>query len=549
MSRRRRVGLLLAAVVSVALAFRAAPLYWSPYPSTLDGFNYAALARTVVDTGAFPFTDRADSLLFTTLFATAGLVFDADPLHVAQPLATVVGTLVVLVGAVLARRIVRDSARLSVSPSSVAVVTAGLLAVEGLFLRRTLVPDEEIVGILLTFTVAFALHYAYRTGEARWYGLVALVLGVFPLLHTFTSFVVGLVVTALTARHVSKTLSVRSLVGGVAVAGGFWAYVALYYGAVATRLSLTVPYVDRVTAYPGLFVAWVIVLAIGVVWFQRTDLRIRQGVYLAVVGTFFAVVLLNAFAPIFPGTVSTPRLVLALVGLLAFVAVAAAPSLDVLDEYRGATLLVALFAAPAVIIGFSLTASLTPEYFATAMRAQTFLHFPVLAVAAVTLVRVLDSGRPSADGLKRALSVALAVLVVLTVVASAPLAYLNMDTASAPSTTLDSEYRGVAFLGAHTDRAWTGGHTLTRVGIYIFGSDASVGPAASWLTGGPSPTCPVVSQRSWTTTGAHLFPSSPQTVAQSTYEGWLDSRNVVYTANGLDPVVVSTPADAVGEGC
>lgn len=538
-SRRRQAGIALVALLGVALVFRAGPLYWSQYPSTLDGFNYAASAQTAIDSGTLRLTGRADNLFFTMVFAVAGVVFDTTALRVTQPAATVIGTGICLVGVVIACRAVRDSASVSVNPSLVALVVAGLLAVEGLFLRRTTVPDSDLVGILFLLIVAVSLQYAYRTGRPRWYGITALLLGVFPLLHTFTSLVVGLVVTGLTARHVSRRLSLRSLAGGVVIAGGFWTYIAVYYRTAETSLSLAVPYIDRVTAYPGLFVAWAIVLVIGIVWLQHTSLRIRRGAYLGVIGCFFLVVGLNAVTPIFPGTASTPRVVLALVALLVFVALAAATSLDLVADDDGGTILLALFLAPAVIIGFSLTASLTAEYFATAMRAQTFLHFPVVAVAGVTLARLLATKDRSR--IRRGLGVAVVVVVVTATVATAPLAFVNMDTGSTPSTTLNSEYEGVAFLGDGYSGTWTTDHSLSRVGGHAFGANVTVTPTASWLSGGPSPRCPVVSQRSWTTTGAHLFPSAPETVSPDQYEEWTASRNVVYAANGLDPVTVSLP--------
>lgn len=548
-SRRRQLGVILAIILLLAFAIRGAPLYWSPYPSTLDGFGYAALARATIDSGSIPLSGRADGLVFTSMLALVSSVLDTDPLRLIQPLASLVGAIACLVGVSVARRAVAETGRLpSIRSHTVAVVTGGLLAVEGLFLRRTSVPDEEIVGILLTIIITFALHLAYRTGEKRWYGIVGLLLGILPLLHTFTSLIVGLVVTALTARHVSRTLSVRSLLGGVCLAGGFWAYLAFYYRIVSDILSFTVPYVNRVVAYPGLFIAWAIVLTVGVVWFQHTSSRIRQVTYLSIVGTFFAVVLVNAFTPVFPGTASTPPLVLGFVALLGVVAVAATASLDVLSSYRGGAVLTALFAAPAVVIGFSLTASLTPEYFATAMRAQTFLHFPVLVLSAITVTRLV-SGH-NLGTLHGVLAVVAAALIVLTVVASAPVAFVNMDTGSVPSTTLSSEYEGVTYAGTYGDQTWASDHSLTRVGSYIYGANTSVSPVASWLTGGPSPQCLVVSQSSWTTTGAHLFPSAPETVSEHTYRQWLGSRNVIYTSNGHDSLSVSLPtSETERPGC
>jgi hypothetical protein len=545
-SRGLRVGLAVVSLLGVALVLRAGPLYWSPYPSTLDGFAYAANAQTAINTGTLPLTGRADNLFFTMVFAVAGLVFDTTALQVTQPAATILGTGICLVGITIARRTINESPTVSVNASSVALVAAGLLAVEGVFLRRTTVPDSDLIGILFVLIVAVSLQYAYRTGQLRWYGITGVLLLIFPFLHTFTSFVAGLVITGITARHITRRLSSRSLIGGVVIAGGFWAYITIYYRTAETALSLTVPYVDRVTAYPGLFVAWTIVLVVGIIWLHHTSLRIRRVAYLSTVGTFFLVTALNTVTPIFPSTARTPQIVLTLVTSLAFVAVIATISLDIIGDRDGGTILLALFLSPAAIIGFSLTASLTPEYFATALRAQTFLHFPVIVVASVTLARLLE--HDSHSGARQVLQVAVVIIVVVATVVTAPLAFVNIDTGSAPSTTLSSEYESVSFVSTTYPGTWTTDHSLSRVGALSFNTNITTTPAASWLSGGPAPQCAVLSQRSWTTTGAHLFPSSPETVSPDAYSSWTASRNVVYTASGLDPTIVSLPRSNV-TGC
>jgi hypothetical protein len=543
MSSRRRPLATLLALVALALAVRAAPLYWSGYPSTLDGFGHAAFARTAVRTASIPLTVRADSLLFGSLLATTGLVLDVDPLRLAQPLATTIGAGICFVGAVVARRVAREVRLPSVTPTRVALFAAALLAVEGLFLRRTSVPDEELVGILFVLVLAVSLHAALRTGLARWYAVAGLLLAVFPITHTFSSLLAALVTTALVARHVTRALSLRSLAGGGALALGFWVYMAGYYRLAESYTPLVVPYVDRITAYPGLFLAWLVVLVVGVVWVQRTGPLAKRAAYLAVVGSFFAVVLLNAFTPIFPGTVTTPRVILLLVGLLSALALAAAASLDVVSAYRGGAVVAALFLAPVVVVGFALTASLTPEYYGTVMRAQTFLHFPAALLGAVTLARL---SRVDGSRAKSALGVGVVALVLVATVASAPLAFLTVDTAAVPSTTLSSEFESVEFASENLHARWASDHSLTRVGALYFGANVTYDATASWLTGGPSPPCPVISQRSWTTTGAHLFPTAPRTVSTERYARWLRGRNVVYSANGLDPVVVSVPVNADG---
>ncbi|WP_241768356.1 hypothetical protein [Haloferax sp. ATB1] len=76
---RRRGFAILIAAVALAFALRALPLYWSSYPSTLDGFDYAWLAKTATETGALPLTQRADTLVFSTYLSVVSLVTDAVP--------------------------------------------------------------------------------------------------------------------------------------------------------------------------------------------------------------------------------------------------------------------------------------------------------------------------------------------------------------------------------------------------------------------------------------------------------------------------------------
>jgi hypothetical protein len=536
--QNQQMFLALAALLGVALLLRAGPLYWSQYPSTLDGFGYAANAQKTIDSGSLQLTGaRADNLFFTMVLVIPSLVFDATALRVTQPAATVIGTSICLVGVVIARRAIKKS-RLNVSVPSVTLAATGLLAVEGIFLRRTTVPDSDLVGILFVLLVAVSLQYAYQTGYPRWYGITALLLLTFPILHTLTSLVAALVITGITARYISSRLTLRSFLGGLTVAGGFWAYIVVYYHTAETSLSLFVPYIDRVTAYPGLFVAWIIVLVIGMVWLQYTNVRLRQLIFFGAIGLFFSMAGINALTPVYPGTANTPQIVLVLVVLLGFISLSAALSLDIIGDRDGGTVLLALFLAPSVIIGFSLTASLTGEYYSTALRTQTFLHFPIIAIGSVTIARLLTSN--DVGGMHRAFRIAAAVVVVTATVTTVPLAFINLDTGSKYSTTLDSEYESVAFVSAEYPHAWTTDDSLGRVGANL-DARVSTSPAASWLAGGPPPDCAVLSQESWATTGAHLFPSSPEAIDPDIYAEWRSSRNVIYTSSGLDPIAVSVP--------
>ncbi|WP_129115569.1 sodium/phosphate symporter [Halegenticoccus tardaugens] len=551
----RRDYLLVSLVVfAVAVGMRTLILHWSPLPSTLDGFEYAAYARDAIAGGQFPLSRiRADHLGFASFLTASSVVLDGAPVRLIQPLIALVGAVTCLVAVALVRRAARNLGWPSREVRWAAVLVGFSLAVEGLYLRRTGVTDEEVIGLLYLPLLALALHRALASSDRRWLGIVALFMLLFPVTHTFSTLMAGTVSIGVLAAHLLRTPTIRTAAVGFGLVSGFWGYFAAYYW-VAERTPLTVPYTGRILSYPGLFVAWLIILVIGIAWFLGTSDRLRRTTFLVPVTFMFAVLVANAFRTIFPGTVRTPLPLLALVLLLLVPVALASRSLPVLSwEPAAGVVLLALLAAPIVMTAYSLTAALTPEFFGTVMRTQTFAHFPVLALAALATVRYVSPrlspptrfvGRPA---VRRGLLVLLVVSLTLT----APIAFVNLDTLSFPSTTNEAEFAAVSFAASNLDGEWSADHSITTIGAnyYPTRTKAAIEPTATWLSGGPTPACPTISQRSWTTTGAHLFPASPETVTERTYAGWTSERNLVYSATGRDPVSISASPGHDGETC
>lgn len=567
-SERDSYLLVLVSVLALALALRLVPLYWSPLPSTLDGIEHAAHARDTLATGHLPVEElRADHLTFVTLLVSVGAIVGVAPITLAQPLSALVGAASCLVGIALVHRLCTELGW-STRRTRLAVSLAGLsLAASGVYLRRTGLPDEEILAHLLLPLLALALHRTLVDRDRRWLSVTVGLLALFPITHTLSTLIALLVVAGLFTTHLVRDPTPRTATVGTLLVGGFWAYAFTYYE-LAERTALTVPYVDRVQAFPGLFLAWLVVLVLGILWFQRTSQWTRRAVFLIPLAIGFLTVFANALTPVFPGTIDTPLPVAALVLALTVPAVYASGALSVFEAKRStAVILLALLAASVVLVAFSLTATLTPEYFGTVMRVQTFAHLPAFALAALTAARLAipvaedtpvranrtATARPAAtDGGTRSERLrgpgirALVVTVLLvSVIASTPIAYVNLDTGSYPSTTTESEFQAGAFAADRLDERWSGDHTLTRIaGYYHYDGGPANGTmydAREWLRGGPSPCRPTLSQRSWTTTGAHFFPAAPETVAPRRYDAWIARRDRVYTAGGIDPLTLTFP--------
>jgi hypothetical protein len=240
--------------------------------------------------------------------------------------------------------------------------------------------------------------------------------------------------------------------------------------------------------------------------------------------------------PIFPGTISTPRLVLGLVSLYAIPAVLTLPGFTrLLDARRGAAVLVALFFGPLALTWFMLTTGLTPEFFGAAQRVQVHTHIALIVVAAVGATSI----REHREFVGKALLVTLVVGAVMTM----PLAFVHLDTATAPRTVHHSEFAAVSF--ASTTGTYASDHRLARVGPLYFGDEVTgiTGPTRQWLQGGSPPACPTVVTDEWIR-GAHFYPLPPVELAKSRLTQWRMNSNLVYAGGGAANVYVGLNSDA-----
>lgn len=551
---RRRFVLGLLATLSLALALRALPLYWSPHVATLDGFAYVADAEATIAHGSIPLAGfRAEDFVFTSFAAVASSVLGVEPLFALQPLMAPVGATAVLAGIALVYRC-RDGV-VSRRRARLAALLAGvLLAVSGIYLRRTLVPDSDILAHVFVPLLAIAWYRLLWTGRRAWGVVAGVFLIAFPLVHTLSTLVAALTVTGVTVAAVVAGRSWRRVAVGATAVAAFWAYVAGYYVFAGANPLVTVSYVDRVTSSPGLFVAWVVVLIAGIAWFGTTSARSRQ----AVMAVPFAIALLalgvNQVTTVFPGTIPTPPGLLPLMALNLVMIAFAVRAWKTVPPRGAVVVVVSLLAAPVVIMYFALTASLGPEYFATALRSHTFVYLPLLALAAIAAATVASNGVGATDRLagpagvvrRAGLGGVLAVVLVASVAGTAPLAYVALDTMTHPGSTTTAEFEATGFAGGHATEGVATDHALSRIVGHYHPGSAGVAPTRQWLRGGPPPDRPALSRESWTTTGAHFFPGAPLTIPRDRYDGAIQCRHGVYATTTRDSLTLTLPADA---GC
>ncbi|WP_458208914.1 sodium/phosphate symporter [Haladaptatus sp. NG-SE-30] len=548
MSNRRPYLLVGVAVFMVAVAMRTIPLYWSYLPFNLDGFQFAAPARYALQHGHLPSAEpyfQPDKYSFSALLTIVSQVTGVSPLRIAQPLIAVIGAVPCLVAVILVRRIGMQR-RWQVSQTRLTAAVAGLvLAVEGIYLGRSAAVTSEGAGIVFVAVLAVVFYRALRTGRFSWMLLSFVFVFLLPLTHVLATIEGALVVTALLSLSVRR-FQVRDLRFGGLLVGMFWLYLVGYYS------ILGMGEMGRLTAAPGLFVAWLVVLVVLSMWVPTTRTRLQRGLPLGLLIVGCAVFVANFFVPVFPGTAATPSLVLLLTAPVALSSIIASwglPYVTTIDT--DGEVVVALLFGPLALIGFALTGGLTVAYQDIVARGQIFLHLAAVVLAALAVVAV---GNRSVTGSRfiGGLRATLIPFLVLSAVVSTPLAFLGLHATPAQPVTTPDEFEATTFATTHVPEAWSSDGHISRIASYYYPTrtNASYRPVYQWLYGNEQPPrCLVVSQSSWTTVGAQLFPAAPTQLKDERYTMWLLSRQVVYTTSSSDSIVFSRSQGAESEFC
>jgi hypothetical protein len=530
MKTDRQTLKLVAIVLLWAVLARGAVLYWSPYPATLDGFFYVRTVETVSASGHIPTPIDWDRTGMTAFLATVRGVLGVEALGLLQPLSAVLGLGHVLVGIVLVRRVAAGDHGVSAGRTRVGVaLTGGVLAVEGLFVRRTGVPDEELIGLLLVPLVAYAFHRWLLTRGWQWGVLAGVFMLVLPAIHslstTITLLTLGIVAVIHTTAGWRIEDGVRAL-GGLAIAV---ACVGGYYLLAVESPALTLSYADRLLARPRLLSAWTGLLAAGMVWFVRTSARIQRVVVGGTLLAWVGLLAVNLRTPVYIGTISTPPILLVLVLPLAGLIVAATLGIDrVADrDGRGAAIL-GLFVAPVVLVNYFLTAGLSPDFFDALLRVQTFAHLPAAVIAGGFAATRLTGTSGTGFRWRRYGRAAFAIVLV-GAVATAPLGVMALDTASIPGTATPQEFAGTGFAAEHTPSEWASEGPIQRVSVLYYGEGVTTGSVERWSRGGTPPEVPVLATPAWTERGVHQYPRAPARVSADRFEEWRTTNHVVYT--------------------
>lgn len=524
MTRRRPDWLLLLAVSAVGIGARLSTLYRSPLPFNTDGFVFASSAERILAADAVAFTGAGapapDAYLFATLIAVVSEVVGVQPLYVAQ---FVIACLAVVPSLVVVEYVRSLTAELPRTRSRAAAAFAGVgLSVQGPYLFRTMSVNAEVYGLAVLAVLVLALHRTVRTGDRRWLGLTVALAVLVPVVHNLSALVVGVVGTIVVALAVARSLTLRRMAVGAACVLGFWTLTVGYYEAMGLQK------VGAISAAAGLFVAWVVLVVAGARWLDTASSTVQRGVPLVAFGVCAAVLVANTAVSVFPGTATTPTLLLALTLPLAVPLLVAIDGLPRLASDRGLAMFAAIL-GPLALIGFALTAGRTPAYHDLFLRSTTFLH-PGLLVAAAVGLAWLTQRRP-------AIGRGVAALAVVAILVSAPLPFAGLHAFPFEPVTEEDEFAAATFAADRVEGGWATDEHLALVADNYRQSNATAFPTTAWLRGdAPPPDCPTLARESWTTTGAPTAAES-LTISRAEYERWIVTGDVVY-ASGADGSIV-----------
>lgn len=545
----RRFALGLTAVFAVGVALRGLSLWQSPLPFNPDGLYHVRNAQHAVASGSLPLGLIAvDDLGFGSFLAVVGLVTGQPPLRVAQPVVAVVGTVPAVATALLARR---ASRRLGYgrSLSSVAGLVAGvLLAVGGVYLYRSMPVDEQTLGLAVVPVALVGVAVALASDDRRWLAVAAPGLVLLPPLHNLESVVTILSLLAVAALVVTRR-RVRGRPGvALVLAVGFSLWYLGYTLGTARFTGAAVIQSDRVVTAPGLLVAWAVLGVAAAVAFPRLRTRTQRLVLVAPFCGLFVLVVANAFVPVFPGTSRTTAGVLPVLGLAIPVLAAAWAGPLVLRDGGNRLVLTALLAGPLVLVGFALTAALTPVYVTTAIRTHWFLYVPVMALAGVSVAGLF---RARLDR-HRVLRVLVVVCLVGAVAISIPTAFGGLAVHTYKGVTTTGEFAASNFAVERVPDAWASDNHLVRITSYrTAGTTGQVPPVYDWFHGRNArpPDCPVLIRDSWSTVGAQFFPRAPETLARDRLASFERTGHKVYAGGSVRDVSLVVPTGEAGGGC
>ncbi len=520
----------IASVLSVATALRLIQLLLSSLPFNIDSFAQVAIAGDIVQSGQWMLDETSTNAYnikmpyLPLLLALTSSLTGLEPLTLAVPMVILISLIGILGLYALAYLITRQVA--------IAVSAALVLGLLGpyIYVSSTLMKEALALALLPLLVLLFL-----RRENMKMRGLAAVILLALPLIHHLSTMMAYGFVTLLillqnaqaywAGRWSWRNLGLDLLLGPALFPLGLWYYISVRMefftsvwnpNEIALLLSTAV-----LVAAAGLFLASD---RRARPWFALSRSRrlpsLMDQKAIAIVGAFLLVVA-NYYRPLFPGTLNTSPLLLAIAAAYLPLALLALVGINLHRMSRGPakTAILALVLVPLGIILYALLRGLDPLSHVLLYRSVDFMDYGLAIAIGTALVARLSKARRT-----------LVVIVALaSLLATLPLAYGTEDSLQVQNTTYGYELAAMGWLAA---AAPVNPQTDQRMGgvLSMYFSVRADSSLPSRLDQGerPAPDSILLMEENWRTRGAQVHPRPFLAIEHEVFRRLVEDSHLIY---------------------
>ncbi len=520
----------VASVLSVAVSARLLQLLLSSLPLNIDSFAQVAIATDLMQSGHWGLDEESLNAYnlkmphLPVLLAVSASLTGVDPLRLAAPFMIIISLSGILGTYALAYVLTRKRA--------IAASAALVLALLGpyIFLSSTLM--KEAVGLSLLPLLVLLLM---KREDRRMRGLAAAILLILPLIHHLSMVMAyGFVSLIVLLQHAQaywhgrwswRALGLDLLLGPALFLFGLW-----YYISVRMEFFTTVWSTNEI----ALFLSTALIMAAAGLlltsrrrarpWFALSKSKLLPSLVdqksLVIVGAFLLVVA-NAYRPLFPGTVRTSYLLLAIAAVYIPLTLLALVGFNVhrLSSGPQKTVVLSLILAPLTVIVYALLRGLDPLSHVLLYRSVDFLDYGLAIAIGTALLR-----RPR--GRRRSV---LVIVMLLSLLATLPLAYGTEEVLQVQNTTYRYELAALGWLVGVTGVT---PETDQRIGailsMYFNARADSTLPFKLEVGAAHEAGSVLLVEENWSTRGAQVHPLPFLRIREEAFLRLQEDSNLIY---------------------
>lgn len=542
--RMNRHLLAIIGLTVITLSVRYIPLLFSPLPFNIDGFPIVRISEDIIAEGRWTQSYSEDTSVFTTyntkmpilsmLISGIALVFGWTPMQTAQIVMPMLSFSAVIMIYIITFRITKNE---------IVAMFAGLvLALNGFYLYLGTAVMKETLGLPLLLLTVY-LYYGRKDPRKR--ALASFLLLVLTMTHHLTVWIAFIMISFImitsNVLEMPKPTFRRKNLALDFISGPFmFVFTLTYYQLIDMEFFVKVSNTNDTAIFASVFLLGSFFCVMFCL--QRPG-RKPKGIILnktlLVPAGGMALLVLNSYKLVFPGTTPTSRTMLFYVIPYLLLISLGIIGLNLLGSKRTEhkPFIAAVFMGPLVVITFALLKGFDAFTFILVYRSYDYIDFGLAICAGIgggyiihsaTREFSLKEGSSAMFGVKASLSIIFMVICLATV----PLAYNGQEFYGVQDATYEHEFEAMEWLDEHDEdpRVETDERLNDIMNPYFeIDSDKFL----PWkLDHGRKVRSGTVlfMEDKWLSDGAQMSPMKPVMISQETFDRTLNDNNLVYSA-------------------